>query len=415
MGSIFTLSELRPQSVELSTAELSTADLSSAELQARIRFLQDPAAWAALDPQCRHIETVETQMSWVFLGKHAALKLKKPIRTAELDFTTLQSRVWHCQEELRLNARLAPGVYQGLMALVARTRGDANAPGTDGHSPMPPQALRWREYRLRPWSEVARDDGASECVVWMRRLPKRRMMSRLMAKHQLRPVEVDRLGETLARFYAQASRVPMDPTLWSARYRDEWAIHRQVLLGPWGAGLVSVDWMNRAWGAQALMAAALAQRCAQGAFVEGHGDLRPDHVCFWTSPVVIDALEFNARLRWVDPADELDYLALECEVLGAAWVGPRLWSAWQGHAAHRDTLPSQPLRHLYRLRRSLLRARLCVAHLMSPRPRTPQRWRPLAKRYLQCANESLQAIEAAANSSSMALDNKAPAETTVTL
>jgi aminoglycoside phosphotransferase family enzyme len=243
------------------------------------------------------------------------------------------------------------------------------------------------------------------------------MMSRLMATHQLRPLEVDQLGGVLARFYAEAPRVPMDPTLWTDRYREEWATHHQVLLGPWGEGLVSAAWMDRAWGAQTLMEAALAQRCAQGAFVEGHGDLRPEHVCFWTSPVVIDALEFNARLRWVDPADELDYLALECEVLGAAWVGARLWSAWQAHAAHLDSLPTktpQPLRHLYRLRRSLLRARLCIAHLMSPRPRTPQRWRPLARRYLRCADESLRAIELAANSPPMALDKSAPAETTVT-
>ncbi len=393
-----------------SAVKLSSEGLSRSALQARICFLQDPAAWAALDPQCRHIEMVETQMSWVFLGQHAALKLKKPIRTPELDFTTLQSRIWHCQEELRLNARLAPGVYQGLMALVSLTRGDANHQGTE--------AALLPAYRLRPWYEEAGNGGALECLVWMRRLPKRRMMSRLIAKDQLRPVEVDQLAHTLVKFYAQATRVPMEPHLWRSRYCDEWATHQRVLLSPWGEGLVSTAWMHRAWRAQALMGSALAQRCAQRAFVEGHGDLRPDHVCFWTSPVVMDALEFNARLRWVDPFDELDYLALECEVLGAAWVGTRLWSAWQAHAMDRDTLPTQPtqaLKHLYRLRRSLLRARLCIAHLMSPSPRTPLRWRPLARRYLQCADESLQAIEVAANSLSMAFDNRAPAETTVTL
>ena len=416
---MFPLSNRRPQTVDVSTEELSIA-----EIQARIRFLQDPAAWATLDPTCRYIETVETQMSWVFLGRHAALKLKKPIRTPELDFTTLQSRIWHCQEELRLNARLAPGVYRGLMALVSTSRSHANHQGTEGLHLSPPQPTDQPGYRLRPWCDEAGTGGASECLVWMRRLPKRRMMSRLIAKGQLRTVEVHQLGQTLARFYTQAPRVPMDPHLWRSRYCDEWATHQRVLLGPWGEGLVSAAWMHRAWRAQALMASALAQRCAQGAFVEGHGDLRPDHVCFWTSPVVIDALEFNARLRWVDPVDELDYLALECEVLGAAWIGDRLWSAWQGHAMDRDALstqptppttPTSPIRHLYRLRRSLLRARLCIAHLMSPRPRTPQRWRPLARRYLQCADKSLQAIEDAANSLSMALDNKAPADATVTL
>ena len=58
--------------------------------------------------------------------------------------------------------------------------------------------------------------------------------------------------------------------------------------------------------------------------VEGHGDLRPEHVCLIEPPVVIDGLEFDLRLREVDPFDELSFLGLECVIAGDAAIGPQL-------------------------------------------------------------------------------------------
>jgi aminoglycoside phosphotransferase family enzyme len=55
--------------------------------------------------------------------------------------------------------------------------------------------------------------------------------------------------------------------------------------------------------------------------VEGHGDLRPEHVCLAAEPVFIDCLEFNRDLRIVDPVDELGYLAMECECAGEKRIG----------------------------------------------------------------------------------------------
>jgi len=55
----------------------------------------------------------------------------------------------------------------------------------------------------------------------------------------------------------------------------------------------------------------------RGRIVEGHGDLRPEHVCLVTPPQISDCLEFNRAMRIIDPYDEIGYLALECEVLGA--------------------------------------------------------------------------------------------------
>ena len=62
------------------------------------------------------------------------------------------------------------------------------------------------------------------------------------------------------------------------------------------------------------------ERAAQGRIVEGHGDLRPEHIFLDGTPRIIDCLEFDRDLRLLDPVDELAFLALECERLGAPWI-----------------------------------------------------------------------------------------------
>src|SRR5918995_6206350 len=82
----------------------------------KVRFLSSPAA----HPGCAgSVEVEETHMSWVFLVGGRVYKLKKPVRYAHLDFTTLKARKANCREEVRLNRRLAPDVYLGVVPLTA--------------------------------------------------------------------------------------------------------------------------------------------------------------------------------------------------------------------------------------------------------------------------------------------------------
>jgi aminoglycoside phosphotransferase family enzyme len=118
--------------------------------------------------------------------------------------------------------------------------------------------------------------------------------------------------------------------------------------------------------------------------VDGHGDLRPEHVCLNTPPVIIDCLEFSERLRQVDPFDEITYLGLECTRLGAPWIGPRLLARLS--AALDDPVKPRLLR-FYAGYRACVRARLALAHLDDPCPREPERWPHLAREYLRLGVE----------------------------
>src|SRR5512132_1393960 len=92
------------------------------DLDAEVRFLRVELGRAS--PGFA-VEAIETHMSWVVLGADRVLKLKKPVRQPFLDFTTLAAREANCREEVRLNARLAPGVYLGVLALQWGTDGFA--------------------------------------------------------------------------------------------------------------------------------------------------------------------------------------------------------------------------------------------------------------------------------------------------
>ena len=70
------------------------------------------------------VDVVETHMSWVFLTDRHAYKLKKPVRYDFLDYSTLQARRHNCDNELRLNRRLAPDVYISVVALTSRVDGE---------------------------------------------------------------------------------------------------------------------------------------------------------------------------------------------------------------------------------------------------------------------------------------------------
>jgi len=328
------------------------------EDDARLRFLKSPAAHLGHAGAVGVVETIETHMSWVFLAGDHVLKMKKPVRYPFLDFSTLAAREFDCREELRLNARLAPGVYLGLLALQRHEGGLALLP--ESRLPAPGETVEW--------------------LVLMRRLPAQRLLDRLIAEGGVTASDIDALAPVLADFYRQAPVAGVSPEEYAERFRREQLVNRDVVLRPEFALPGAEPALDALDAALRRHAALLMARAAGGHVVEGHGDLRPEHVCLQQPPVVIDALEFNAALRQVDPFDELGFLGLECEMAGAAWIGPRLMAAC---ADALGNAPPAALPPLYTAYRAQLRARLALAHLLEPQPRTPRKWTALAQRYLQ--------------------------------
>ena len=331
------------------------------DTSAKLHFLMSPDAH---DGDCSPSELIETHMSWVVLHGERALKLKKPVRYPFLDFSTVDAREADAREELRLNRRLAPQVYLDVLA------------------------LKWRDgqFALVPSHALPAPGTTVDWIVLMQRLPDESMLDRLVAHGAVQDWQIDLLAVTLAQFYRDAPRAEVCAEEHVARLQRELRTDREVLLeGRFGLdGALEV--MDRLDDAAALHAGLLRQRVLEGRIVEGHGDLRPEHVCMLQPPVVIDCLAFDPALREQDPFDELAFLGMECALEGMPSIAPHLRERCEKAL---DDWPPPALHALYTARRAALRARLMAAHLLDAQPRTPERWLPRARRYLEAASRAL--------------------------
>lgn len=327
-------------------------------LEDKVRFL----AMASTYPRGPKAVTVkETHMSWVFLAGDRVFKLKKPVRYPYLDFSTLEAREHFCREEVRLNRRLAPGVYLGVRPL---TRSSTGSLALDG------------------------DGDAVDWLVEMRRLPVELMLDVRLKAGLVGEADIKRLAAVLADFYRAAKCPVIDPDLPFMHFTAEMEVNGAILMRPgFLAGQREVEaLLSRVRHALEGSRERLAQRVRAGHIVDGHGDLRPEHICLADPVVIFDCLEFNPDLRLVDPFDELSFLGMECACLGATWLGPDLIRRMADRMG--ETIPHD-LIALYTALHAVLRARLSLAHLLDPVPREPAKWMPLAKRYLALADRAL--------------------------
>jgi aminoglycoside phosphotransferase family enzyme len=238
------------------------------------------------------VELIETHISWVFLTAERVYKIKKPVNLGFLDFTTLARRRFFCKEEVRLNRRLAPDVYLGVVELKGAGRGvRLDGPG------------RTREVGVE-----------------MRRLPANRMLDRLVRDGAAEPALMDAIGTVVARFHAEAETGgDIDALGGIDTVRKNWEENfaqaadfppevlppqcRRTLRGYVDAFLEREA--NR-----------FADRVRAGRSRDCHGDLQAQHVCC-TEPVrIFDCIEFNHRFRYGDTAGEIAFLAMDLDRLG---------------------------------------------------------------------------------------------------
>ncbi|AGK51086.1 MULTISPECIES: hypothetical protein [Burkholderia] len=325
-----------------------------ASLMEKVARLREPATW----PDGAHAVTaIETHMSWVFLTDRHAWKLKKPVRASQLDFRSLAARARFCHEEVRLNRRLAADVYLDAVPLTIDSDG-----------------------RLRP-------NGAGEIVDWlveMKRLPAERMLDRALLHGTATRADARRVAERLSAFYRSLAPARGGADLYRDGLRrtidcNERALRRPMFEQPVEV-VRAVCVLQRA-----LLDAEAARfdaRVRQGRIVEGHGDLRPEHVCIDAQIAIIDCLEFSRRLRTQDMADEIGFLALECERLGAPDFARALLDEYR--AASGDAV-DDALVHFYQSCRAMTRARLAAWHLREKAFRATPVWRDRARAYVALA------------------------------
>jgi aminoglycoside phosphotransferase family enzyme len=205
----------------------------------------------------------------------------------------------------------------------------------------------------------------------------------------VRDAQITELGEVLAGFYRDAPRATLSSAEYVLNCRAAVALNLRLLGDPrFELDAGAPQRVHATLLAQIERdAASFGERAAR--IVEAHGDLRPEHICLTSPPVIYDRLEFNRGFRLLDPAEELSYLAMECELLGAPAVGARVFEVYVARSGD-DPPPS--VRHGYMAYRACLRARLAARHVLD-RPREDwRRWLREARRYLDAAERHCRAI-----------------------
>jgi len=275
-----------------------------------VDLLRRPEAYAA--GAAAPVEHLATHISWLFFVGERVYKVKQPVDFGFLDYTTPEARRHFCEEEVRLNRRLAPDTYLGVVPIARLADGSLRV-GSIGDEPAP-------EGQVVDWA------------VEMLRLPEERMLARLLERGEIDNAMMNELAELVVRFHAGAATgegVDEHGALAAIRANVE-ENYAQLLpyrgeLGslttegkPAVISLIQHDFLRgRREAFLADEAELLERRVREGHVREGHGDLHAGNLCFKPEGIVAyDCIEFSRRFRCGDVAADLAFLTMDIDLRG---------------------------------------------------------------------------------------------------
>ncbi|MDI1271799.1 MAG: AAA family ATPase [Polaromonas sp.] len=278
-------------------------------------------------------ELVETHISWVLLAADTAYKIKKPVHLPFVDYSSLQARRHFCEEEVRLNRRLAPGLYLDVTDIT----GTPASPDIDGAGPV-------LEYAVR-----------------MRRFPPGALFSERIAAGTLENKDVDQLAALLADFHEGAPRAAATDGFSSADQRRRIALAALEGARPLAdeAALSALQtWLTAEADA---LTPLWSSRQADGHVRECHGDLHLANVVRLEDHVAaFDGIEFDPALRWIDILDDAAFVVMDLAARQRQDLCFRFLNAWLDRTGDHAGLPALRFSVVYR---ALVRAQ--VEHLRS--------------------------------------------------
>ena len=325
---------------------------------------------ALLDPQHSplgpgRVRLIETHISWVLLAGRFAYKIKKAVNLDFLDFTALASRRHYCQEELRINRRMAAQLYLDVIPIG----------GTPAH-PLPGQ------------------EPAIEYAVRMRRFPAGQLLATLLPKGRVTPQHMEALAHTVAAFHeALPPAAPAAPYGTPAGIRAAAMQNFDQIAGllPDGVDQAEIAHVRglteTACGA---LAADFTARRAQGFVRECHGDLHLGNVVLiGDDPVPFDGIEFSADLRWGDVMSETAFLMMDLLYHDEGALAFRFLNAYLDAGGDHPGLATLPFYLAYR---AMVRAKISAIRAAQPDLPTRAHRRELAaaRRHLALARAFLE-------------------------
>jgi aminoglycoside phosphotransferase family enzyme/predicted kinase len=319
------------------SATISAPTRTRSDLSGRMVELLRPAAFPHPAPDPR---LIETHISWVILAGEFVYKLRKPVDFGFLDFSTVEQRRADCEAEVRLNRRLCPDLYLGVVDVVER---DGLLAITSPGVPIEPAVL-------------------------MRRLPEAGMLTALLERGAADDRLMERLARQLADFHAEAATgIGVDEHGSLAGLRANWAENFAQTKAFIGRTITAPQYAEIAPYVEHFIetnAQILVQRVEQGRIRDGHGVLHAGSVCVARRRLYLfDCIEFNDRFRCTDVAAEVAFLAMDLDHLGRADLGFAFVDAYVRRSGDRDVLA---LLDFYKCYRAFVRGKVLSFQLDEP-------------------------------------------------
>jgi uncharacterized protein len=264
------------------------------DLHALIAALSKPAAY----PRPSAVTVRQTHMSVVFLVGDIVYKIHKPVNLGFVDFTTIEQRRQDCEGEVRLNRRLAPAVYRGVVPITVE-EGQVRVGGTG-------EPIEW--------------------AVEMVRLPDEATLKAWIAREAVTIAQVETLARRLAEFHRTADRGDHISRFGQFDVVTDNARENFTQTAKHIGHTVSEPRFERV---RELTEQSLADlkplieaRANRGVPCDCHGDLHLSHVYLFPDRpppddlVIIDCIEFNERFRFADPVADLAFLVMDLHFHG---------------------------------------------------------------------------------------------------
>ncbi len=242
------------------------------------------------DHPVTNLQLIETHISWVILTGPYAYKIKKPLNLGFLDFSTLEKRQFYCEEELRLNRRLAPDLYLQVVKIT-------------GTSEQP---------------SFTNKGNAIDYAVKMVQFPQEAQLDHVLERGDLQLEHIDLIARIISDFHQQIEIADVESI-----YGDPEHVYQPVLenFSQIRERITDTKFTEildelACWSESAYteLKHVFVKRKVDGFIRECHGDLHLRNLAWFNdAPIAFDCLEFNPELRWIDVISEVAFLVMDLQ------------------------------------------------------------------------------------------------------
>ena len=286
------------------------------------------------------VEHVETHISHIFLAGEYAYKVKKPLNLGFLDFSTLEARKHFCTEEVRLNSRLAKGIYIDVVSIICSDD---------------------RVFIANNKTDK-QQIGVVEYAVRMHRFDREMELNQLLEHNSKlwKDEWLDELAIHVAKFHSALAYAKISSGYGEADMIFSYALENfaQIKQHLQNQEIIKVSEQLRVWtlSQQKRLSNTIKSRLRDGFVRECHGDMHLANMVHWQDKVqIFDGIEFSAELRWIDVISEIAFLIMDLESRGRADLG---WRFLNGYLAASGDYQGLKLLDFYCSYRASVRAKV---------------------------------------------------------